>query len=89
MCQYHNEYSIASKTVQTRQCGKRDKMFCPTVPQQYEDECLFDTMREYHTVYSITISIVQDSQCGKMDELVCPKVPQRYKDKWQTRAQEY
>ena len=54
-----------------------DKMFCPIVPQQYEHECLVDTMREYHTENSTTIRIVQDRPCGKMDELVCPKVPQR------------
>ena len=56
-------------------------MFYPTVPQQYEDRCQVDTMREYHTEYSTTSRTVQDRQCGKMDELSCPKVPKQYKDK--------
>ena len=79
--QYHTKYSTTSKTVQTKQCEKMDKMFCPIVPQQYEHECLVDTMREYHTEYTTTSRTVQDRQCGKMGELSCPKVPQQYKDK--------
>ena len=59
--------STTSKTVQKRQGGKMDKMFCPIVPQQYKAECLVDTMREYHTEYTTTSRIIQDRQCGKMD----------------------
>ena len=42
MREYHTEYSITSKTVQDRQCGKMDELFCPTVPQQYKDKSLTD-----------------------------------------------
>ena len=59
--------STTSKTVQKRQGGKMDKMFCPIVPQQYKAECLVDTMREYHTEYTTTSMIVHDRQCRKMD----------------------
>ena len=62
-----NKSSTTSKTVQNRQGGKIDEMFCPIFPQQYKDECLVDTMREYHTEYTITSMIVHKRQCRKMD----------------------
>ena len=63
----HTESSTTSKTVQNRQGGKIDKMFCPIFPQQYKAECLVDTMREYHTEYTTTSMIVHNRQCRKMD----------------------
>ena len=42
MRECHTESSTTSKTVQNRQGGKIDELFCLKVPQQYKDKSLVD-----------------------------------------------